>query len=99
MHFRLQVFLYGGYHQDYKIAVWLDKKGTGQVAYSLNEQVFTLSQIDCVYVGEGRVVAQHLDVDGPDEQFLHLFLGQVALEKLGLERRCLCTNKFVFFLL
>jgi len=44
-------------------------------------------------------VAQHLNVDGSDEKFFHLLLGDVALLELYLESLCLVRDQLVFLLL
>ena len=45
------------------------------------------------------IMAKHLNVDGTNEQLLHLLLRQVTLQEFQLEPLALQGNDLVFFLL
>ena len=73
----LEVSLDGADHQDHEFRVVVNEQLTRQVPDLLHQQVFALSEVDCVDVGEAGVVAEHFHIDGPDQQLSHLLLCQV----------------------
>ena len=95
----VQILLDGGDQHDGEVGVLVEEQRTQQIPDPLQNQVFALSQVDRLDVGEGGRVPQHLDVQRPDQVLFELFGGDVLLVDSGLERAELVEDDAVFFLL
>jgi hypothetical protein len=75
----------GGDEHDEHVGVVVEEEGAEEVADPFEDEVLVLGEVDCVDVGEGGGVAQHLDVEGADEVLLDLFGRQLLLPQLRLQ--------------
>lgn len=89
----------GGDEHDEEVAIAIEEQRAHQISDALQDQIFVLGQVDGVDVGEGRGVAQHLDVQCTDEVLFDLLGGEVLLGQLGLQRVQLPLDDAVLFLL
>jgi len=76
-----------------------DEEGAGEIADLLHEEVLRLGEVHGMDVRKRRVVAEHLNINGSDEQLTHLLLGHMFLQELVLESLGLARDDLVFFLL
>lgn len=89
----------GGDQHDEKVGAGVEEEGAHEVPDSLQDEVFALSEVDCVYVGERGRVAQHFDVEGANQVLLGLPRGEVLFGEPSLEGGELSGNDAVLFLL
>ncbi len=94
-----QIFEYGGDEHDEKVGVVVEKERAHEITDSFQDEVFILSEVDGVDVGEGGGVSEHFDVEGADEVFLDLLGSEMLLGEFGLESGQLLEDDAVFLLL
>lgn len=84
--------------QNQELTVGVQEQRTHQVPDLLQGQTLGLGEVDGVDVGEGGVVAEHFDVDGPDEVLLLLLEGEVGLVYVLSDLQGLLGDHFVLLL-
>jgi hypothetical protein len=89
----------GGDEHDEEVAIAIEEERAHQVSDTLEDQIFILGQVYRVDVGEGRRVAQHLDVQCTDEMLLDLLGGKILLSQFRLQRVQFPLDDTVLFLL
>jgi len=80
-----QIFDDGGDKHNQEIGVVIKKERAHQIADPFENEVFILSEVDCVDVSEGGGIAQHLDVQCSNEMLFGLFGCELLLGQFGLE--------------
>ncbi len=81
----VEIFEDGGYEHDEQVWVFVEEKGTHEVADSFENEGLILGEIDGMDVGKGRWVPEHLNVHCTNEVLFEIFGGDIFLGHAGFE--------------